>query len=236
MMVKKIGWHLYRSGLHGEERFGAESDGRDGSHQSHARLCSDAIGPLDPAQLITLRARLSNCQQICLLVPAHLPLPLSLLNDVEFKQGCKWGYCAYEDEVFAEEVWSVPKLVNYISLGLCRELLGERDRGRYAWVVGFLLGNLTGLAETERTLALVGMAHLCFLLSYIPLDVWSCNSNACVAHMEKAHQHALRAYRAHVRLYREQGKSFQEAQRLALAGCVQEEAGMRAYLDVPSLG
>ena len=78
MMAKKTFWPLYRNGLHGEEKFGAESDGGDGSRQSRARLSSRAIGPIDPAQLITLRARLSKHQRICLLVPAHLPLPLSI--------------------------------------------------------------------------------------------------------------------------------------------------------------
>jgi hypothetical protein len=175
-----------------------------------------AIGPIDPAQLITLRARVWNRKPICLLVPAHMPL--ALLADPDFKQGCRWGSLAYEDKAEAGEVWSVPTVVNFIYWGLERELVGERGPGRYTWVVGFLLGYLAGLAETERLLALVGIAHLCFLLSSLPFEVWSCNPKKCVRQMEHPHRSAIRAYRARVRFYREQGKSFQEAQHLSLAG------------------
>jgi|SRR5579859_1469277 len=189
------------------------------------QLARYAIGPIDPAQLITLWARVWNCQQICLLVPAHVPL--SVLNDPEFKRGCEWGSLAAEDEAEAGVVWSVPKVLNSIYLWLARELWGERDRGRYAWMVGFLLGYLAGVAETESVLALVGIAHLCFLLACIPLEEWSCNPKARLGQMEKVHRDAIRAYRVHVRLYREHGKSFQEAQRLALAGCVQQEGALR---------
>ena len=173
-------------------------------------VASYAIGPIDPTQLLTLQVCLSNSQKITLLVPAHLPL--SVLNDPQFKEGYEWGYL----ECDGEEEWTVPQMVNHIYLALHRELWGERSPSRYAWAVGFLLGNLTSLAETERTLALVGIAHLSFLLACIPLDACSCYPCDCMMLMRGPHTEALCAYRAHVRLYREQGLSFQEAQRLAL--------------------
>src|SRR5579859_1123202 len=121
------------------------------------------IGPIDPAQLLTLQVRLPNDQQICLLVPARLPH--SVLNRTLFSEGCRWGCFASEDEAeaAAREERSVPKLLNSISLALHAELWGERNRDDYAWVIGFLLGKLTSLAATERMLALVGFAHLRFL-------------------------------------------------------------------------
>jgi hypothetical protein len=83
-------------------------------------------------------------------------------------------------------------------------------------MVGWVIGNLAWLAETERTLALVGLAHLCFLLPFLMLDApfWPPCS---LRRADFLHRQALRAYRAQVRTYREQGRSFVEAQGLALA-------------------
>jgi hypothetical protein len=175
---------------------------------------SYAIGPIDPTHLRALHVCLSNHQQICLLVPADLPP--SVLNHPQFREGYEWGYL----ECDTAREWSVPQMVNAIYLALHRELQGEQRLSRYAWAVGFLLGDLASLAERERTLALVGIAHLCFLLACIPLDACSLYPDDCLMHMSAPHADALRAYRAEVRSYREQGKSFQEAQCLALVGCV----------------
>ncbi len=84
------------------------------------------------------------------------------------------------------------------------------------WQVGWLLRDLTHLTETDRTLAYVGLAHLCFLLPLLtqgrPLD-WP-RYEPYHAHI--LHDRVVKAYRARVRIYREQGLSFSEAQRLAL--------------------
>lgn len=85
------------------------------------------------------------------------------------------------------------------------------------WQVGWLLRDLTRLAETDRLLAYTGLAHLCFLLPLLtqsrPTD-WPRREPY---HAYILHDRAVKAYRARVRLYREQGKSYDEAQRLALA-------------------
>ena len=176
---------------------------------------SYAIGPIDPAQLHILQAGLSDGQDISLLVPAHLPS--CVLNEPEFKVGYEWGYL----DGGPEEEWTVPKMLNDIYLTLDAAFLDEFSLSRYAWVAGYLLGSQARLAETESTLALVGIAHLCALLSCIPLEPSCCPPYRDLMRMSILHKDALRAYRARVRTHRVQGTSFAEAQRLALVGTAQ---------------
>ncbi len=65
---------------------------------------SYAIGPIDPAQLVTLQVHLSNGQDLSLLIPVHLPS--SLLTHPVFKNGSEWGYLQGDPE---EEEWTVPR-------------------------------------------------------------------------------------------------------------------------------
>lgn len=190
-------------------------------HQKHITDCTSAfpstyaIGPLDPAQFTTLRAHLETGEECSLLVPLHLPLALFI--DPMFKDGYECGYL--EGDVTEE--WSVPRLVNWTYNSFNEEFYSELAWDEFglhlpAWTVGWILGSLAQLAETERTLALVGLAHLCFLLPLLTLDstFWPpCN----LRRADFLHRQALRAYRTQVRTYREQGKPFAEAQRLALA-------------------
>jgi hypothetical protein len=111
-------------------------------------------------------------------------------------------------------------VVKHICVTLYTELLSEWSPDTSAWTVGFLLGDLAQLVETERTLALVGIAHLCFLLSCIPHDTSSCDRHRHLAGISAMHNQTIWAYRARVRLYRGEGKGFQDAQRLALVGNV----------------
>src|SRR5260370_12525475 len=176
---------------------------------------SYAIGPVDPAQITTLHAHLATGEECSLLVPIHLPL--SLFIEQMFKESYESGYL--EGEV--DEEWSVPRIVNWTYNIFNDEPYDEdawEELGLHlpAWIVGWVLGSLARLAETEQTLALVGLAHLCFLLSRLTLDspFWP----PCVLRRaDFLHRQALCAYRKQVRTYREQGRSFAEAQRLALA-------------------
>src|SRR6266567_7445457 len=126
---------------------------------------SYAIGPIDPMQVTSLQAHLSSGEEYSLLVPVQLPA--SILTDPMFQEGYEWGYL--DGELEAE--WSVPHLVNWTYNTLSQELWDERAweaLGLHlpAWIVGWVLGDLARLAGTERTLALVGLAHLCFLLPF----------------------------------------------------------------------
>jgi len=183
---------------------------------SFSSLCppSYTIGPVDSMQITTLHAHLSNGEECALLVPVHL-LP-SILTDALFKEGYEWGYLEGE----LDEDWSVPRIVNWTYYSLSNELWDQEaweTLGPHVptWIVGWLLGSLARLAETERMLALVGLAHLCFLLPFLSLDAPSWPPYG-LYHAHFPHAEVLRAYRRRVRGYREQGKSFAEAQRLAL--------------------
>ena len=172
-----------------------------------------AIGPLDPAQITTLHAHLSTGEECSLLVTIHLP-PAILTHPV-FKEGYE---CSYTESDPQEE-WTVPKLVNEI-YHILAELYDEDEPDFCPWTLGFLLGELASLAERDKTLALVGLAHYCFLLPFISLDPPSWPFYRLIRACWR-HNDALRTYRARVRIYREKGKSFAEAQRLALVGSAQ---------------
>src|SRR5260370_7084497 len=84
------------------------------------------------------------------------------------------------------------------------------------WQVGWLLRDLTRLAETDRLLAHVGMAHLCFLLAHFAPERPSDWPGYQLYHIYTLHDRTVKDYRSRVRVYREQGKSYDESQHLAL--------------------
>jgi hypothetical protein len=171
------------------------------------------IGPLDPSQIHPWQAYLSVDLEVTLLVPVSLPL--SLLNDPWCKEGYEDGYDSGESDADLL-TWTVPKLVNEVFLTLESELRAETACSAYTWTAGFLLGRLSSLAECEQTLAHVGLAHLCYLLSFLSAEdpgSWPRGLNRAF----EAHTQAIKAYRKKVRGWREQGQNFELAQRLALA-------------------
>lgn len=129
---------------------------------------SYAIGPIDPAQIITLHAQLSTGDECSLLFPVHLPQ--SITTHPAFRDGYEWDYLS-EEEGDEQEDWTttVTRLVNHVYSSLTdtrfyRDLeTGEVIADFLPWQVGGLLRDLTRLAETDRTLAYVGIGHLCFL-------------------------------------------------------------------------
>jgi hypothetical protein len=190
---------------------------------------SYAIGPIDPAQIITLHLHLSDGDECSLLIPVHLPR--LILDDPAFRDGYEWNYLTEEEGEDKEWTGSVMQVVNHIYRSLADPRLyrnidtGEVEPDFLPWETGWLLRDLTRLAEMDRTLAYVGVAHLCFLLA---LFTQACPSfllyrNASYR-ADSLHTRAVKAYRARVRTYREQGKSFQEAQRLALGYEVPQSA------------
>src|SRR6266566_1421072 len=176
---------------------------------------SYAIGPIDPAQITSLHVHLSTGDECSLLVPVQLPS--SLLAHPAFKDGSEWGCLEGNPE---EEEWTVPKLVNELHQNLA-DLYGKHEPDFYLWTLGFFLGELASIAEQHRTLALTGLAHYCVLLSLLTQARPSDWPRYDPYHAGFLHHRAVKAYRARVRVYREQGKSFDEAQRLALAAGAQ---------------
>lgn len=178
---------------------------------------SYAIGPIDEVQITTRSVQLSTGDTCTLLVP--VTIPPALFDHQDFRQGYEWGYFeGHSEEDGLEEGLTVPKLLN----DLCKSLeemyqLRQKDPGMYPWTPGHILGDMAGIAEWDRTLALTGLAHLCFLL---PFFAQSCPSDGTYSedyyHGARLHLCAIKAYRERIRTYRAQGKSFAEAQRLAL--------------------
>ncbi|MBV9689893.1 MAG: hypothetical protein JO202_09300 [Ktedonobacteraceae bacterium] len=174
-------------------------------------VVSYAIGPINPTQITTLHAHLSTGDECSLFIPTQIPS--SMLTHPVFKEGYEWGYLESHAE---EEEWSVPKLVNELYQNLADLWRSKQDPDFYPWTLGFLLGELANIVEWDKPLALTGLAHFCFLLPLFtqehPVD-WPRYEPYHPAYL---HDHAVKAYRARVRCYREQGKSYDEAQRLAL--------------------
>lgn len=159
-------------------------------------VSSYAIGPLDPARIVPV------------------PLPLSIFTHPVFKEGYEWGYSEGDPE---DEEWTVPKLLNEV-YHLLDGLRDEDEPDFCPWTLGFVLGELASVAEQDRILALTGLAHYCFLLSFI--ERWS-YPFLSLLRARWPHDEALKAYRARVRVYKGQGMGFIEAQRLALVAGVQ---------------
>ncbi len=178
--------------------------------QQYAAVSLYALGPVDPAQITPFHTHLSSGEACSLLVPVELSP--SILAHPRFKEGYKWGYLEGNPE---DEEWTVPKLVNEIYHNLA-EMRYENEPNFYPWTLGVFLGVLASLVEQDKTLALTGLAHVCFLLPLLTRDCPPSWPRYEPYHAGYQHRRVLKAYRARVRFYREQGKSFAEAQRLAL--------------------
>ena len=140
-----------------------------------------------------------------MLVP--LRLPGSLYEALAFENGAAIGY-KYGDGMGETPI----QVVNRVYRDFCDEL---RRGGTYPWIVGYLLGCFTACIEQDRQLALVGMAHVCFLVSRLP-DCTSAAFHRALSQIETFHNAVVRAYRAQVRTLREQGMSSAEAWQSAL--------------------
>jgi hypothetical protein len=186
-----------------------------------ASTFSYVIGPIDPAQIIAMHVHLSTGDECALLLPVHLPRPI--LDDPAFRDGYECNYLS-EEEGDEQEDWMtcVTRLVNHIYSSLTdarfyRDIVtGEIVSDFLPWQVGWLLRDLTRLAETDRTLAHVGIGHLCFLLPLLMQDRPVNWPRYEPYRADILHTRTVKAYRARVRFYREQGKNYNEAQRLAL--------------------
>lgn len=154
----------------------------------------------------------SDGGEFVLFVPTGAGFPVALLADPAFFNGCVWGY----EQSFLEEdeTWTPLQVTNWLFQGLAGKPY-DADEAAYSWYVGFLLGGLSSLAHRDRLLALVGMAHLCFLLVHIPAAVGEAYAQAC-SDASCLHNEVLGIYRARVREWKAQGVDTWDAFRLAL--------------------
>jgi len=155
------------------------------------------------------------------LLPVHLPR--LILDDPTFRDGYEYNYLS-EEERDEEEEWTatVTRLVNHIYSSLTDTSLyrnfdiGEVAPNFLSWQVGWLLRDQTRFAETDLTLAYVGIGHLCFLLPLLTQERPVNWPRYEPYYARILHTCAVKAYRARVCFYCEQGRSYDEAQRLAL--------------------
>jgi hypothetical protein len=168
------------------------------------------LGLIDPARLAQWVVDPFEAPCFTLLVPAQEQAVAALLVHPDFQEAAIDGY------LLASDPGDTPaRIVNWVWNELDGALLEEANAR--PWFAGWLLGVLARVAETDRVLALVGIAHLVFLLSFLPDG----SPDDLYMHLSRAHfQHgqAVRAYRAEVRELKAQGADFFHASRAALAG------------------
>lgn len=167
---------------------------------------SYTLGSLGESSLTAYGMRSDRGEEFSLLVPAQLPF--SLMRATAFQDGAAFGY-GYGDEMGTTPI----QVVNAVHRDFCGELC---QGGTYAWIVGYLLGCLTMLAENDRRLALVGMAHLCFLVASVP-DCAHVAFSQALSDVEMVHNALVRVFRGRVRVFREQGVDWLQAQFQALS-------------------
>lgn len=171
-----------------------------------------SIGPmLNPDKLIPMQVQLTSGQRLSCGIPSTIPL--TILMHPMFREGCEWGY----NETYPEEqAYTLPTMLNELFQFLS-ELRDVDDPEFCPWTIGFSLGTLARLSEEDCLLALTGLAHLCYLLSFLSPGSWGYPFSR-LGWAYEFHLTAMWDYRARIRMFCEQGKSFVEAQRLALAG------------------
>ncbi len=182
---------------------------------------SYVISPIDAAQIIILHEQLAPGDVCSLLVPVHLPR--HIFDHPTFHDGYAYNFLGEEESDEGED-WTtiVTRLINHIyssltNTSLFRDaVIDEVSANSLPWQVGWLLRDLTRLAETDHLLAYTGLAHLCFVLPLLTQRRPATWPRREPYHAHILHDRAVRAYRARVRGYRAQGKSYDEAQRLAL--------------------
>jgi len=182
---------------------------------------SYVIGPIDAAQIIILHEQLAAGEMCSLLVPVDLPR--HIFDHPLFHDGYAYNFLS-EEESDEQEDWTsiVTRLVNHIYSSLtddrfsCTFDTAEVSADSLPWHVGWLLRDLTRLAETDHLLAYTGLAHLCFVLPLLTQRRPAAWPRYEPYHAGILHDRAVRAYRARVRGYREQSKSYDEAQRLGV--------------------
>lgn len=159
---------------------------------------SYAPGPLDETSLVEVPMQSISGDDFRLLVPGPAHLPVPLVDADAFREGACAGYAYGAEWVRMKTAVAVANLV-------CWSLFWNISHGEsYEWTVGLTLGGFALLAEEDRQLALVGIAHLCFLARLVP----DCTHRDVRAiHEARAiHNAAINAYQASVQALREQGQ------------------------------
>lgn len=196
---------------------------------------SYALGSLDPATITSFTLSSFGTPAFVLLVPGPDDLPPSLLTDRPFWDGAMVGYetCNWDDEIENGPFGVPAALANWVHHSLVWEI---SHGGNSAWAVGYVLGALSSLAETDMPLALVGISSLVFLLRFLlPLPPGAARQRAILGAMS-AYDRMLTVYQKRVWDLKAQGLDLLTASRLALAGWQRVEESKLAPLDARRQG
>lgn len=182
-------------------------------HTHSNNVVSYALGPLHTSQVTEQACQLPNGLEYTLLIPQGLPS--IVLDNPDFLQDCEFGYSSCDDLLpspMALANWIYTLLQDDFHLPNAHEAFHP-----YPSIAAFAVGWLSALAETDRTLALVGLAHLLFLLSYMPATDSLPILQRELGHAWYRQKQALQDYRARVRDLRAQGVELQAAYQQAYA-------------------
>jgi len=153
-----------------------------------------AVGPLPMDQITPLYGELVNGYPFTIEVPNVFA---SIRHHPGFLGGCQFGFESSDDETYTPV-----SLCNFVCRVLHEEFREpDMDGDTYLWVIGFVLGWLASVAETEPVLARVGIRHLCFLLSYIPSSLLPRYRYRALNQVDSYHTASMKAYRAQVRTF-----------------------------------
>ena len=173
--------------------------------------CADFywLAPLDGSTLVDMSIVPEEGEEFVLWVPQPISARSALVQAAHFQEGAGYGYYEVQE-------WGVtPVMVaNRVWQAFSRDLL---HGGSYEWVVGSILGGLTRLMQEDHQLALVGMAHVCWLVSVVPGRMHR-EFYQALEEAGEVHTIVMKAYRERVRALKEQGVVVAEAWRLALSG------------------
>lgn len=171
-------------------------------------VASYSLGLLDESTLVEVTMQSEYGPDFGLLVPGFADFPMHLSEQTAFHDGAGAGY--YLGEHLGETPLQVANTIYRI-------FSDDFEIGdAFTWIVGYLLGCLAVLAQQDRQLALVGMAHLCFLISCISEPSSFLLSHA-LGLADILHREVLQAYRAQVQVLKAQGFCLEEAWWAALS-------------------
>ena len=175
-----------------------------------------AIGPIASERLAAMTVTLTDGSEEKLLVPDVSLLSSAILADKLFYDGVVSGLESPDMDILEPEYPGIAYRVNRLTRSFTWDLRhADADDDCYAWMVGYLLGSLSSLAQEDNLSARIGIAHLCYLMALVP--------NLPMPHVSPflgdafgLSAQAVRDYRSAIKTLKANGMTFSQAQHAAL--------------------
>jgi hypothetical protein len=194
--------------------------------RKHTTGTSYTIGPLNPQWIERVTVTLSDKSKATLLLPDAQLLSPVIGATQSFYDGVIAGLENPEEEFFG--CWNMEKFVYEVYASFSFDLCHD---GSYAWSVGFVLGSLSYLAIFDELQALVGIAHVCYLLELVPSSVSSKQLSSVLKKARSMSDAAVALFLDRVREIEKGGVPWKDAQVVALGG--QAVATLHARRQTP---